>query len=321
MGYTPPITSENWPTLLLPGLRRVFDLQIASYTEAAKREVLFTIDTSAKAVETDQAIGGLGQDDWNFEDSQQVQYDAVAAGYDANYTHREFAKGLLIRRKFLDDNLYPAAGLPTQITRKVKKLADAAFVIRELSAAEVFRNAHTGSGRSATGFLIPGPDGQALCSASHPLGPNDGATLSNTSTAALSVSAIKTDRANARRWTDDRGNITPVRLSELVVPPELEDDALVIARSLGLPGSADNDANVTGARITEVHSWEYLTDTNNWYHCDPRQRAEFLTWFDRIPLEFDSMGDFDTLQAKYRVYARWSRGFSHWAWLIGHNVT
>jgi len=315
-----PMTSENWPQLLLPGLRKTWDLRLRGYESVEQRTKLFSVDTSIRSFEQDLGIGALGSDDWNFEDSQQVQYDGILPGYAATYTHREFAKGMIVRRKLMDDNLYGGAGIPRAIGQRVQKLADAAFVIQELAAAEVFNNAFTDSGTSKTGFQIAGADAVCLCSTVHPLGPNDtGTTLANEGTQTLGIAAIKAARYAARKWTDDRGNITPVALTELMVPIELEDEAAVIVQSMQVPGSANNDDNVTGRRITTVRSWEYLTDTNAWFLMDPVLRAEMNVWFDRIPFEFDSTGDFDTLQAKFRAYGRFSRGFNHWAWIYGNN--
>ena len=321
MAVATPMSAENWAKLLEPGLRQVFSVRLGEYRDADKASILFSKPpTSRRAHEEELGVGAIGADDWNFEDTGRVQYDAMDKGFLATFRHREFAKGIMVRRSFIDDNLYPgAAGLPSALTGRVEALADAAFIMEQTAAAEVYNHAFTDSGKTAKGFPMAGPDGVGLCSTAHPMAENSSVTISNEGTSALSLTAIRDSRVAARRWTDDRGNITPVNLVELLVPPELEDQALVLQTSQMEPGNANNDANVIGKRIQRVISWEYLLDTNAWFLQDPVLRSRMLKWFDRNALEFAVEGDFDTLMAKYRAYRRYSRGWSHPLFVFGHN--
>ena len=63
---------------------------------------------------------------------------------------------------------------------------------------------------------------------------------------------------------------------------------------------------------------DYLNDDNMWFLID-KDVCE-LTFFWRKRLEFKSENDFDTLEAKYRGYMRYSCGYSNWRGIIGVRV-
>ncbi len=102
---------------------------------------------------------------------------------------------------------------------------------------------------------------------------------------------------------------------EVIVPPELEDTALIHIRSQQDPVSANHAINPQAGRFT-VRVWHYLTSTSNWFMCDSGRRGDALLWFDRVPLEFSPQAlDQDTQQLKMAAYMRFSRGFRDWRWV------
>lgn len=305
------LLSKNWNQLILPGLRFVYHQAIDRHP--SKIADIFSVQTSSMSKETAAGVGALPTDDWDFEETGKIQYDTIKAGFDAEWVHREFAKGLIVERKFLDDNLYGAQSrLPKSITDKVEAIADATFIRRENGAAEVFNNATSSSGVSEQGFPVAGPDGVAFASASHPLSPGSSSVQSNLHALALSATNYDTVRVAMRKLTDDNGNIVAVQPDTLIVPPELETAALTIMESQNAPGTANNDANVVGRRIKKLIVWDYLTDTNRWFVGDSALMSRNLVWFDRIKPEFNAESDFDTLKAKYSVYMRYTRGVLDW---------
>lgn len=311
---------ENWGELLEPGLRMIFDLERERRESLEKRQVIFNVTGSAKAEENDLDEGALSDRGFNaFEQTRRVGYHNFNKGYKWNYEHREFADGFLIERKLMDDNLYPGASLPKSIADKPKKLAKAASIHAEKSAAEVLNHAFTDSGTTGSGFNMAGADGVGLCSTAHPYSPSDSTTQSNEGTAALSEANVDAARQLMRAFTDDQGNIIAVNPGTLVVPPELETLALKIQQSQLVPGTANNDKNIVGGRIRDVISWDYLTDANAWFLMDEDLAGDLLNWFDRVPLEFAGEGQFDTIQNKYRAYRRFSRGWSGWQFVYGNN--
>lgn len=311
------LTSENWAELLTPGLRSIFHLRMANRESLYLRSSLYFDDTSSRAYEEILPIGEMDSQDWDFEDSGRVQYGEFEKGYKARWTHIEFAKGFTVRRKLVDDNLYPGAEIPKTLTQQVRKLADNAALQRERAAATLFNGAFTDSGNDYNGFPYAGPDGVGLCSDAHPQAPSHaGDTQDNEGTTALSFDSVRDTKVAMQNFTDDKGEPIAINPDELLIPPELEDTAFRINNSELLPGSADNDVNPQRGRW-KLTTWQFLTDTAHWFMMDSTLRNEHLIWFERVPLEFDAVGDFDTLQMKWRAYMRYSRYWSDWRWIYG----
>ena len=266
---------------------------------------LFNVQGSNTATEKSFGVGTLGSDGWtDFEDTGHVTYDDVPKGWDKTYTHAEFAKGVVVQRKLIDDN-------QTRIAfGQARALGDSAFRKREKDAADVFNNAFTDSG----------PDGQSLCDTDHDRSAEDGTDQSNEGSTALSKSAVQTTRLAMQEYTDSSGDIMDVRPDLLLVPPELEDTAAEITKSVLDPTSANNTINVNTGRF-QVLTWHYLTDANNWFMIESSRMKQFLNWFERIPLEFAAEEDFSTIQRRYRAYMRYSLGYDAWQWIYGHLVS
>lgn len=315
-----PLNIRNFSELATPGLRAIFQSRLQNREALMKRGLVFNVVPSERKFEEILAIGELGTDDWNYEDTGRVQYDAPNKGYKTHVEHKEFAKGMMVSRSELDDNLYSGTELPRSIVERPVKLADSASIHREIAAAEVFNYAFTTSGTTPLGFQVVGADAKALCADDHPLSPTDSTSQDNKSTTALTNTSLDASMIAMRNQTDDRGNLILVRPDTLIVPPELGVTAEVLRGSMQIPGSANNDANVVGRRIKNIIEWDYLTDTNNWFVADSMLMNECLLWFERVPLEFDATEDFDTFNAKFRAYMRYSRIWKDWRWVHGHAV-
>lgn len=313
------IIPENWPTLLLPGLRKIWHTRLRSREALFRADKIFKKDTSQRAFEEYQGVGELGSDGWTeFDKFRKVPYGGFEPNYKATLRHKTYAKGIMVEREMLEDNLYPQAGIPKSLTQRVEKLADSAAVFREKAAADVLNNAFTDTGISAAGFSVSGPDGVGLVSTAHPLSPTNASTQSNEFTVALDAAGLTTVRAAMQRWTDDKGDIVSINPDTLIVPPALEDTALALVNSELVLGSNNNDPNPHKGRY-EVIVWPYLTDTNAWFLADSVLMDEHLIWLDRVLPEWQTEGDFDTIMAKYRGYMRFSVGWDAWQWIAGSN--
>jgi hypothetical protein len=313
--------SENWPKLLEPGLRSIWQQRLTRRESMGKRHLIFNHLDSEKRFEEVTGIGALSDEDWNFHKTRRINYGSVRPSFSKQWEHLEYAKGMMIERRMIDDNLYAGSQLPRSEAAKPVQLADSAFIVREKAAAEVFNLATTASGVAPSGFDIAGPDGVALLSNSHPLFPGSSSVQDNLLALGLDAANFSAARQLGRKFTDDNGNIVQCNHNTLIVPIELEDEALTIRESGLLPGTANNDANVQRRGMANIISWDYLTDTNRWFIVDPMLMEEHLIWFERIPLEFKLGTDFDTYTAKYANYMRYSRGFSDWRWVIGSEAS
>lgn len=307
-----PDISSHFGSLLTPALSEAFYIGFSDNGRRASLiPELYGKRTSNRKDEQHFGVGVLGSEGWGFQG--RVHYDDSNAGFLSTFTHAEFARGFTVERKLVDDNLTDIA------FDRAERLGDSAFRKREKSASSVFANAFT-STTNLDGFATLGPDAVVLCSASHPRSADDATTQSNAGTAALTKDNVSTTRILMQRFTDDRGDLTSCMPDALLVPPELEDKALEITGSVLDPTSANNAVNPQNGRFRSI-IWHYLTDANNWFMIDSGRMRQALLWYERIPLEFKQEEDFDTLQARFRAYMRYSYGWRDWAWIFGQNVT
>lgn len=308
-----PERSAHWAELVEP---RIIEAFAIGYSNDGRRSSMipdvYGVRSSDSAREDALGVGVLSSEGWNFEDTGRVQYDERKKGFEKRFTHVEFAKGVMAERKFIDDNRHQ------EVFDNAEALGDSAFTKRETGAASVFTNAFTDSGFNDDGMPIAGPDAVGLCSLVHPRSTEDSATQANEGTLALSAANLSTTRQAHQALADDRGGLLRVISDELMVPPELEDTAIVSIRSSLDPASANNAVNPQVGRY-DLKVWHYLTDANAWFLMDSSRRRRALRWYERIKLELNRDGDFDTLQAKWAAYMRYSYGWVDWTWVYGQN--
>lgn len=307
------IAAANWAELLTPQTTEAF---FVGFTNDGRRASLisqmYRMETSQRAFEEHIGVGQFSSQGWNFERTGRVQYDDRNKGYGKRFTHAEFAKGFVVQRKLIDDNM------TSVVFDNANELGDSAFRFREKAAAQVFNNGFTDSGTDDWGFPIAGPDAVGLLSTAHPYSPVDATQQANEGTLALTKDNVRTTRQLHMAFKDDRGDKLNVMPDLLLVPPELEDDALTIVRSSLDPTSANNAINPQAGRF-QVVTWHYLTDTNAWFMIDTGRMKRDLIWYERIPVEFGREVDFDTFEAKFRAYMRFSRGWRDYRFIFGQN--
>lgn len=301
------ITSERnglWADALDPIVRFKFDL--AFNRRASLIAALYNVQGSVRAYEQVSGIGAVGIDAWNsYAQSGKVGKADFDQGYKSTYTHVEYPLEITVERKTIDDANF------TQVTRLVERAGDSAALKREVDAASIFNNAFNDT--------FAGADAVGLCSTAHPNSPaKPGTTQSNEGTYSLTRDNVAIVREAMMAFTDDNGNKMGVTPDRLIVPPALEDEALVIARTLSKPGSADNDINPQAGRF-EVVPWHYLTDSNAWFMTDSMLQAQSLDWFNRVPLSVTPKVEDKTLAATWIAYMRYSLGWSDWRWIFGNN--
>jgi phage major head subunit gpT-like protein len=308
------LTSQPFGRLLEPGLRKIFQ---ETYNELPEQySQVFNVQDSKKAIETDLRMGGFGM--WDKKDSAgSIQYEDPTDTQALQYVHEEYSKGFTVERKFIDDEQYGT------IAKWTKSLARGARATIESTAASIFNN----------GFTVNGFDGQPLFSTTHKR--LDGGTMSNrlqaTDGAAaadgqLSDRNLKAAIIQMRRQVDDKGLLIQVQPKLLVVPPSLQFVANTLVQSQvnamqgngAMYGAAttpnsNNEKNVLpNLRVIVM---DYLTSNTAWFLIDPTV-AE-LNFFWRRRLEFGNTEDFDTMQAKYRGYMRFSVGYSDYRGVFG----
>lgn len=304
MGMTPySYDQNNIYTNIAVSLSVVFQEQILLQDDIVG---LYNIQDSSRAVERNQMAGGFQSFD-KYEGS--INYDSTEPLYRADYEHDEYAQGFAIPRKLIDDDEYG------QMARQATDLGIALDYTVIEQMAGTFNNAFSAVAPYA------GPDGVALCSDSHPYSPTNSATQDNLRTTALTHDAVVADRRDMMKFENSRGLKAPAMLDTLLVPPDLMEEAMVIAESQNKSGTANNDTNTFQGRGLTVLTSPLLTDSTNWFAIDSRRAGQYLNWYWRVRPEFgeDPSSDFN-LSLKVRAYARWSLGFDDWRWIIGHQV-
>jgi len=303
--------------LLEPGLRKIF---FDSYREKPQKyKLIFNVQDSDKAVETDFRMGGFGLFERK-ESAGSIQYDDPTRGQPLQYIHEEYAKGFTIERKFVRDQMY------NQIRKMPKKLGVAARATVETVSAKIIN----------TAFDQVGFDGQPLISKTHKA-LNDVTVINNLLSAsygagadngALSDRNLKAALIQAADQKNDAGLLIECNPSILLVPPALRFKAETIIGSgnlseLGTGSGITNDKNALKDKFNIV-VWDYISAANggsdtHWFVIDPTV-AE-LNFFWRDKLEFENDNDFDTKQAKYSAYMRFSVGYSDFRGIVGSKGT
>ena len=280
---------SSFGDLLAPGFRMIFINKFDSYPSGI--EQIFNMNTSRRQYEDDSYVAGFGLlSDKN--ESSPSTYDDPIQGYDKRYTHTTRSLAYRVSREMWEDELYGIMGkLPAALARSTK-------VTIETDGANVLNRCENGS------YL--GGDGKTLLSTSHPL--VGGGTQKNRLTNAADLNATSLEQAyiDIAETTDDRGLTLHLIPRKLVIPVELDWDAQELLRTPKDPDSANNAINPAMGFVEPVVN-HFMTDSNMWIIlCDEHE----LNWFWRIKPDHMQDNDFDTDDAKFKVRARWSNGWS-----------
>ncbi|MCK9327252.1 MAG: Mu-like prophage major head subunit gpT family protein [Bacteroidales bacterium] len=297
--------SDNWDELMLPGLRTIFNKHLKKKKDYVGE--LYTVEKSTKQAEYNQGTGSLGMmDEWGASNNQ-VSYEDVNKGYKATYMHKKYSKGLTLERELVEDDQYG------EIKKRVRLLTQTVYYTRQYYGAQLFNEAFNAT--------FSGPDGVALCSASHPNSPVDATTQSNAGTGVLNATNLEVARTAMKGWKDDKGNLLAIEPNTLIVPPSLRKAALVIADSSGEPDVSDNNVNVWKGSVNVIE-FDFLTSSTAWFVADKERMAAFLHWYDRriAKLEMDRE-NFNSEVGAYKVVSRFSKGADEWSFLYGSTGT
>lgn len=302
----------NFGELLEPKLRKLF---YETYQEVPEQySKVFNTLTSKKAKETDYNLGAMspwtefGSSTAAVTDTNNmpvVPYQTILTGEEIVYTHKEFASGFLVERKFADDEMYGV------IEKMPKDLARAGRYKVETDAAGLLNTAFTTNRFK----YVTNAYTQPLCG-SHTLLSAD--TCVNYIEQALSDTGLKAALTMGRDQRDEANKLIQLNFDTLIVPPELEFEAYELIKSAQKVGTSDNDINALQGRL-KVVVYDFLTDANNWFIIDSKRHQMNFFW--RVRPEFKREEDFDSLIAKYRGYMRYSFGASDWRGVIGSCVS
>lgn len=295
------ITTGSAPKLLWPGLNAVWG---RNYTEhPVEYTDLYDIETSDKNYEEDVEMTGFGLVPVK-QQGASIVYDDENQGTVTRYTHIAYGMGFIITREELDDNLYEKKG----VTR-TKALAFSARQTKENVGANVYNRAFNSA--------YVGGDGKELLATDHPSlsgnQSNELAVAADISEAALEDLCIQIMNA-----TNSKGLRISLMPRSLNVPPALTFEATRILKSQLQNDTANNAINALramGMFPEGVKVNHYFTDPDAYFI---RTNApEGMKMFQRVAAEFAQDTDFDTSNLKYKVYERYSVGWTDWRGLYG----
>jgi len=287
------ITTGSFAKALYPGVNKWYGKAYSEFP--VEHSKLFDTFQSKRAWEEDVSVSSFGLAA-QMSEGGGVSYDSEQQGFVTRYTHVQYGLGFIITRNMVDDDLYGVVG-----ERKAKGLAFSMRSTKETVAANVYNRAFNSS--------YVGGDGLELVSTAHVN--VAGGTWSNEIATAADISEAALEQAciDIAGFTNDRGLKIQVMPKALIVPKELDFEINKILKTEYEVGTANNTVNVVRSRFPGgVIVNHYLTDTDAWFI---RTNApDGMKHWERRADDFQTDGDFDTDNAKYKATARYSFGWS-----------
>ncbi len=299
-----PITTGSAPKALWPGVNEWFGMEYSRHEPEYPE--LFEHNTSDMRYVEDVQMIGMGLAPVKAE-GQPTFYDAVQQGGIQRYTHVAYSLGFVVTHEEIEDNLY------IQLAKqRSEALAFSMNQTKEIIGASVYNNAFNGS--------FTGWDGVSMISTAHP---TLNGNLSNTLavTAQLSEAALEALQINIGLAVDDRGLKIAIHPESLIIPINLLPDAYRILNSTLQNDTANNAVNylkATNAFPKGVIINHYLTSAHAYFvrtNC-----KDGLKYFEREALKFTQDNDFDTENAKFKAYERYSFGWTDWRAIYAVNA-
>ncbi len=289
------------PELLERRVRKVYFQEYMMQPELYTQ--VFNVIPSSKAYEDEVKVSGLGSLRQKPEGTG-ISYDDPVQSARRRQVHAVFALGFRVTMEMAMNDQF---GI---IDRMSSELALATRDHQENLAWSIFNNAFATNG----GF-----DNLPLCSTAHLL-------LKSTSTysnmlspaVALSVTGLEALMIRAKRMVDDSNRFTPIQLSKLIVPPDLEFEAQRLLESEYEPFTADNQINTMKSSRTGVSVFcvPYLTDADNWFLT---AKKHDLKWYKRMGVETSMGKDSQTKDTLHDAMYYASVGWGDFRGIFGSN--
>ena len=292
------ITTSNFAKDLVPGVKTWFGTKYKEYP--IEYLDIFEKGNSTRAFEEEVGVTGMGLAAVKTEGSG-IAYDDSEQGFISRYTHVTYGLGFIITREMYEDGIAVTVAL-----RRANALAFSIRQTKEIIAANVLNRAFNSSYTMGAQS-----DGKELCATDHP-NKSGGTWRNELSTAAdLSEAALEQACIDIADFTTDRGLKIAIMPQKLIIPSELEFDAMRILESVGQSGTANNDLNALKASKKfpqGIKVNHYLTDANAWFigtNC-----PDGMKYMERRADAFGTENDFDTENAKFKATFRCSFGWS-----------
>ncbi len=295
------ITTGLNPRALRPGVKAFFGREYKKHEDFLPK--MYEADTSDKNYELDVEVTGFGLIPAGSQGSK-VDYQSESSGYENKATHVVYKGGFEVTEEEMEDNLYE-----TVANRRAQALAFSFYSTKQFAGAYLFNK--------AADATVTYGDGVPLFSAAHPVAA--GGTQANklSTPADLSEASLEDVCKLIMKARNTKGLPIGLKPQGLIVHPDNIFNATRILKSVGRPGTANNDINALQyiGMIPEAMANPYLDDANAFYVRTNCPRG--LLHYTRVPLSFDTDNDFDTGNEKYKGRERYSFSFGDWRGLFG----
>ncbi len=234
-----------------------------------------------------------------------IPYDAGGELYNTIYLYRRFGMAFALTDTLVEDGEHIAIG-----TIYAKHQAQSIIETKERRTANVLNRSFNSS--------YPGGDGVSLIATNHMLA--NGGTFSNqlSSAAVLSQTSFEQLLIQIRNAVNANGFPSVVEPNELVVNPANEFTAVTILKSVGRPGTGNNDVNPTQYIPSLKSDPAVMTRTTSttawWIHTGADSGLQVIQ---RMPLKKEMLGDFETSSMRYKANERYIEGWTDPRTLFG----
>lgn len=292
------ITREQWAEVE-SAVYEFWDMGMESKKDY--NALLYNVQDSEKSQENHIGIGSLGQmTPW----TGSVSYEEFKKGFDKGYRHAKYSKGIQFEEEIFRFKEF------NKIKQRTSLLMDAVYKTYVAHGVSTFNNAFDAA--------FAGPDGVALCSATHDYSPTDGTHQSNAFSLDLTMPNLTTVFNAMADFRDDKGEKTYIMPDILLTGISYRTEGMKICGPTAgdkEPFTAENDANIYKGDLRYVYHPGIVG--KKWFLIDSSRMKNFLNWYNARKAKIESDGDFDTELQKFKVVGMFSYGFDHWDWIAG----
>lgn len=272
--------SDFYGKTMLPALEAVVDRNFKAFP--VQFPSIFRVMSSTKSIEQSSQVSGVGRFA-QLSEGEPVRRDQAVQGFSQTFVHARWGLAVPVTIDVVEDDKWDLIG------NMHKDLAWSCQETQELDAVSTFNNAFSGS--------FPGPDGVALCSASHPLYKVGGVQSNVLAVAAdLDMQPLQQLLLQWRLQKRASGEFIHMMAKNLVVHPSNLWIAHALTKSTDDPTTADRSTNPLGGTpdgIPKPFIWNYLTDPDAWFITAEPSQTE-LVWYWRKKPYTKSWTDDDT---------------------------
>ena len=298
------LTQANYSHVVQKDLSEVFAVEYGEFQSMIP--ALFQTVTPDQAIVYEQLLGDLGSVPVF---DGEIYYDESKQSYRKSTEEVEYAMGVKVTKKLRRNDLYGV------VRSAVSTLADRFRAKRESLAATLFNGAF-----STTTVA----DTQVLCYSAH-TSDVGGSNQANAGSSAFSPAAVEATRRLMIKFKTNRDNITIHFPDTLIVPTELEENAMTLIKTTKEINTANNNINFHQGKykLAVWHNWlssGSTAATADWFMVNSGLMKKFLKFYEWNPVEFFYAGEIDTLTSKHAGYMSCNVSTPSWEFVFGHNI-